>query len=134
MRRFSSFVMVGLLLLPASANVSAAAAGGSKQKRSGMTVEEVKTKVAKIGVGEKARATVWLKDGAKHKGYIARADESGFVLRDRETDAPTTIAFQDVVKLDHNRGHSTARNVALGVGIGAGAVITFIAVFFATVD
>lgn len=131
MRRTATIIIAGLLML---ASIDASAAGGPKQKGSGMTVEQVKAKVAKIGVGEKARATVWLRDGAKHKGYVARTGESEFVLRDRETDAPTTIAFQDVVKLDHNRGHSTARNVALGVGIGAGVVITIVAITFATLD
>ena len=94
-------------------------------------LEKIKAKVAKLGVGEKAKATVLLKDGTKKKGYIGQAGSDDFVLRDRKTDAPTTISYQDVSKVDSNRGHSTARNIALGVGIGVGAVVAVIFIIIA---
>src|SRR5215211_9043042 len=55
------------------------------------TLEKVKAKVAKIGIGERAKATVILKDGTKKKGYIGQAGGDDFVLRDRKTDLPMTI-------------------------------------------
>lgn len=97
-------------------------------------VEKVKIKIAKLGVGEKAKATVVLKDGTKTKGYIAQAGDEEFVLRDRKTDAPTTIRYNDVAKVESNRGHSTARNIAIGVGIGAGAFLAIIAITIAHLD
>jgi hypothetical protein len=100
----------------------------------GTTVEKVKIKVAKLGVGEKAKATVILKDGTKTKGYIAQAGSADFVLRDRKTDSPTTIRYSDVSKVESNKGHSTARNIAIGVGIGAGAFLAIILITIAHLD
>ena len=97
-------------------------------------IEKVKAKVAKLGVGEKAKATVILKDGTKKKGYVAQAGGDDFVLRDRKTDSPTTIRYSDVTKVESNKGHSTARNLAIGIGIGAGAFLAIIAIVFASLD
>ncbi len=98
------------------------------------TVEKIKAKVAKIGIGEKAKATVYLKDGTKKKGYIGQASNDDFVLRDRKTDAPTTISYRDVSKVESNRGHSTARNLAIGIGIGAGAFLAILLIAIANLD
>jgi len=98
------------------------------------TVEKVKIKIAKLGVGAKAKATVIQKDGTKIKGYVAQAGDDDFVLRDRKTDAPTTIRYMDVAKVESNRGHSTARNIGIGVAVGVGAVLTVLAVLIASLD
>jgi len=100
----------------------------------GTTLDKVKAKVAKIGVGEKAKATVILKDGTKKKGYIGQAGSDDFVLRDRKTDLPTTISYSDVAKVESNRGHSTARNLAIGIGIGAGAFLAILLIAIAHLD
>jgi uncharacterized membrane protein YhiD involved in acid resistance len=89
--------------------------------------EKVKIKIAKLGLGAKAKATIRLND-------IAQAGEENFVIRDRKTDAPTTIRYADVVKVEENRGHSTARNIAIGVGIGVGALLLAIAISIAHLD
>jgi hypothetical protein len=99
-----------------------------------MTVEQFKIKIAKLGVGEKAKATVFLRDGTKVKGYIAQAGEDEFVIRDRKTDAPTTVRYTDVAKVESNRGHSTARNIAIGIGIGVGAFLALIFITIAHLD
>jgi hypothetical protein len=96
--------------------------------------DEVKAKVAKLGVGANAKATIRLKDGSKKKGYIAQAGEDDFVIRDRKTDAPTTIRYSEVVKVEENQGHSTARNIAIGVGIGVGALLAVIGIAIARID
>ena len=95
---------------------------------------EVRAKIDRAGIGEKAKVTVWRRDGSKIKGYVAERRETEFVLRDRKTDAPTIIQYADVTKADINRGHSTARNTALGVGIGAGAVLVTLAILIASLD
>jgi hypothetical protein len=90
--------------------------------------------MAKLGVGEKARATVKLKDGTKIKGYIAEARDSEFVIRDRQTNESRTVSYQDVVKVEKSGGHSTARNIAIGVGIGVGAVLLILAAIISHLD
>jgi CubicO group peptidase (beta-lactamase class C family) len=95
---------------------------------------EVRAKIDRAGLGEKARVTVWLRDGRKIKGYVAERRDAEFVVRDRKTDAPTIVPYADVTKADINRGHSTARNTAIGVAIGAGAVLTTLAILIASLD
>ena len=98
------------------------------------TAEQIKSQIARLGIGAKAKATITLNSGAKVKGYVAQAGDDDFVLRDRKTDAPTTIRYTDVAKVDGNRGHSMARNVAIGVAVGVGAVIATLAIIFASLN
>ena len=98
------------------------------------TLETIKSKVARIGVGAKAKATIKMKNGTKVKGYIAQVQEDDFVIRDRKTDAPTTIRYVDVLKVEENRGHSTARNIGIGVAAGVGAVLAIIFITIAHLD
>ena len=120
-----SAVFVASLTMPVTA----------QQRNSDATaLDKVKAKIAKIGIGEKAKATVILKDGAKKKGYIAQAGNDDFVLRDGKTDAPTTISYSDIAKVESNKGHSTARNLAIGIGIGAGAFLAILLISIAHLD
>jgi len=92
-------------------------------------LEKSKKNVAKLGVGSKAKATITLNNDTKVKGYVYSASDEDFVIRDRNTDAPTTVRYADVKSVDDNRGHSVARNVLIAVGIGA--AVTIAAVFAA---
>ena len=121
--------LLAIVLFIASISMPVAA-----QQTNSNESDKVKAKVAKLGVGEKAKATVILKDGTKRKGYIGQAGGDDFVLRDRKTDSPTTIRYSDVTKVESNKGHSTARNLAIGIGIGAGAFLAIIAIVFASLD
>ena len=125
-----SLVLVGLLVHGASAAPLLAAHSNAEVQ----AVEKVKQKVAKIGTGSKARATVWKKDGAKIKGFISDAGTDDFTVRNRDTGQPTTILYADVAKVDDNRGHSTVKNVLIGVGIGAGALLGILLIVFASLD
>ena len=99
-----------------------------------LTSEQAKVQVAKLGLGEKAKATITLKNGTRVKGYVARADDSDFVIRDKKTDTPTTIRYEDVAKVQKDKGHSTARNLGIGIGIGVGAFLAIIAIVFASLN
>jgi len=121
--------LLAIVLFVASISLPVAA-----QQTNSNGTDKVKAKVAKLGVGEKAKATVILKDGTKKKGYVGQAGDDDFVLRDRKTDSPTTIRYSDVTKVESNKGHSTARNLALGIGIGAGAFLAVIAIVFASLN
>jgi hypothetical protein len=121
----ASAVFVASLTMPVTAQ---------QRNSEATTLDKVKAKVAKIGIGEKAKATVILKDGTKKKGYIAQAGNDDFVLRDRKTDAPTTLSYSDISKVESNKGHSTARNLAIGIGIGAGAFLAILLISIAHLD
>ena len=120
-----------LAVLVAQTALAAPASAAAKAGKGLQTPADVKLKLDRAGLGEKARVTVWTKAGTKTKGYVSERRESDFVVRDRRTDAPTIIAYDDVTKLDINRGHSTARNVTFGVVIG---VFTFLTLVALTID
>ena len=98
------------------------------------TIEQIKSQVAKLGVGEKARATITLKDGTKTKGYVYRASDDDFVIRDRKTDAPTTIRYSEVAQVKPDKGHSTAKHLGLGIGIGVGAFLGILLIAFSRLN
>jgi hypothetical protein len=130
MKKYLTYLLAGALMLAAT-SLPASAKQGDTQAT---TLEKVKIKIAKLGVGEKAKATIFLKDGGKKKGYIAQAGDDDFILRDRKTDAPATIRYEDVIKVDNNRGHSMARNLGIGVAIGVGAAILGTFLIVASLD
>ena len=90
-------------------------------------LEHVKKSVARLGVGSKAKVTVTLNNDKKVKGYVYSAGDEDFVVRDRQTDAPTTIRYADVYNVDDNRGHRNAMLALIFVSIGA--AVTIAAVF-----
>ncbi|MFL6231128.1 MAG: hypothetical protein ACJ741_20310 [Pyrinomonadaceae bacterium] len=131
LKKFLTLVL-GCLLVSTQSGATVFAAG--QASGDAQTVEQVKINVNRAGLGEKARVTVKLKDGTKRKGYVAERHEEDFVLRDRKTDAPSTIAYRDVSKVEIEHGHSTARNTTIGVGIGVGAVVLALTLIFASLN
>ena len=129
--RTLSWLISGLVLLGPALQTANARPQNDKQTS---TIERVKIQIAKIGIGDKARATITNKDGAKVKGYVYSVGDNDFVIRDRKTDAPTTIHYADVLKIERNKGHSMARNVLIGVAIGAGALLSAILIVIARAD
>ncbi|HMG74504.1 MAG TPA: hypothetical protein VK582_13475 [Pyrinomonadaceae bacterium] len=115
-----SWLISGLLLLGPALQTVSARQQTDKQKP---TVEQIKIQVTKLGVGEKARATITTKDGTKTKGYVDRTGDEDFVMRDRKINAAITIRYADVKKIDRSHGHSLARNILIGVSIGTAAVV-----------
>jgi hypothetical protein len=131
-RKYLVVALVAVLLQSfVGLRVVAAAATKTQAENEAQLSERVKAKVARLGVGEKARVTVRFKDGTRLKGYISEAKDSEFVVRDRKTDAPSVVLYRDVARLDSNRGHSTARNITIGTVIGVTSVLTVLAVIIA---
>lgn len=133
-RKYLVVALVALLLQSFNAVPAAVAAQKTQLVNDAELLEQVKVKVARLGVGERARVTVRFKDGVKLKGYIAQVKDTEFVVRDRKTDAPSVVLYRDVARIESNRGHSTARNVALGTAIGVGSVLTVLGILIASLD
>lgn len=108
-----------------AANSKCASAG----QQANVQRRKIRIKIAKLGEGEKARATITTKDGSKIKGYVYGAGDEDFIMRDRKTASPTTIRYADVSNVDDSRGHSVARNVLIIAGIGTAIVLA--SVYFA---
>ncbi len=100
-------------------------------KKEPPSVEKVKKSIDKLGVGEKSRATIKLKDGTKLKGYIYSAGENDFVIVDRKTGQKTTIAYTDVVGIE-GKNLSTGAKIAIGAGIGAAAILVVMGIAIAS--
>jgi len=130
MKTVSWLLLMVLLLVPAARTFGA----GQKTDKQPPTIEQIKMQIAKLGVGEKARATITLKDGTKTKGYLYSAGDDDFVVRDRKTAAPTTIRYADVAKVQPDKGHSKARNLGLGIAIGAGALLGILLIAFSRLN
>jgi hypothetical protein len=124
--RTLSWLIAGCLLFGPALQTASAHQQNDKQKSN---VEKIKIKIAKLGVGEKARATITTRDGARIKGFVYSAGDEDFVMRDRKTASPTTIRYADVANVDGSRGHSVARNVLIIAGIGTAIVLA--SVYFA---
>lgn len=124
-------LLLGLLLMQVLNVVPVLAA---QARDDAQAVEKVRLKVAKVGLGDKARVTVKMKNGTKVKGFVTQAGADNFTVRDRKTGDPTTIVYSDVAKVEDNRGHSTLRNVLIGVGVGAGVLLVILVVAFASLN
>ena len=111
-----------------------AAPAAAQSNTDAQTMEKARLKVAKVGLGDKARVTVRMKDGRKIKGFVTQAGASDFTVRDRKTGDPTLIPYGDVSKVEDNRGHSTLRNVLIGVGVGAGALLAILVIAFLSLE
>lgn len=130
LKNYLHYFLAALMLMGPVVQTSMAAPKTGQR----LSPEEVKNKVLKLGTGSKAKATVWLADGTKVKGYISEAGETDFVMRDRKTNAPTTVRYADVVKFDRNQGHSTAKWVTIGATVGVGAFVLILLAAIAHLD
>ena len=133
MKRRYLAVALAALLIQTFIGVPAVAAKTQAEKNA-QTLEQVKVKVARLGVGEQARVTVRFKDGTKLKGYISQVKDEEFIVRDRKNEAPSVVLYRDVERVERNRGHSTARNIAIGTAVGVGSVLTVLAILIASLD
>jgi hypothetical protein len=98
--------------------ISARAAGDAQ------TVAQVRAKVAHIGVGEKARVEVKLRDNTKLKGYVSAAGADSFTIADAKTGTQQTVAYADVAQMKKPAGGLSP----LAWGIIGGAAVAAIVV------
>jgi hypothetical protein len=123
-----SFALAALLFFVANLCPVAAQGGAAAQDQA----EKVKTQVIRLGVGEKAGATVTMKDGTRLKGYVSQAGEKDFVIRDRKTDTPTNVFYSDVAKFKGDRGHPKTKTALIAAGVSVAAVLTVLGIIFAS--
>jgi curli biogenesis system outer membrane secretion channel CsgG len=111
----------------------AGAFAATQAEKDAERLAKVKTKIHRVGTGEKARVSVKMKDGRKLKGYVGESREDDFVLRDTKTDAATTVAFADVAEVKKMPPPmSKAQDAIAYIGAGIGAVILVTLIVAAT--
>ena len=121
MRGYLALVLTGSLFLFFPGHVLA-----HPQKDDGPTVDKIKTKITKLGVGEKARAQIKLRNGQKIKGNVSIAGENNFSFTDRKSGQTTTIAYADVASVT-KPGMSKRTKIIIGVTIGVVATAAILA-------
>jgi len=109
-------VLIGLLVSMASGGQALARSFGQDEAKA---VEKIKSKIAKLGVGEKARAQIKLRNGQKIKGYVSNAGSDDFAFTERDSGKTATVAYADVVEVKKAGGLSKGAKIAIVAGISA---------------
>ena len=89
-------------------------------------VAKVRMDVFKLGVGERARLEVKLRDTSKLKGYIGEATDASFTVVDSENGFSQRIAYSEVEKVKKAGGGLSTRSWIILGAAAAGAVATWI--------
>ena len=119
LRQTLSLVLVALLT---QVSLATPAAAKTRKEEAQKRAAKVKSALAKLGTGERARVEVKLLDKTELKGYVREAGEDGFVLVDDKTGVATTVAYPQVGQV---KGHNltTGQKVLIGLGIAAGVML-----------
>ncbi len=112
-RKHLSFALIALFVCAAGATKGARAAQNDGEAT---RIEAVKQRIGKIGVGERARVTIKLRDGSEVKGYIYRTGDDNFIVADSKTGARTTVSYADVAEVKRKRQFTTLKTVAITFG------------------
>lgn len=124
LKRLLAIMLTGMLLTMAVGFRSVSAQSGQDDPRAA----KVRGDVLKLGVGEKARVEVKLRDNSKLKGYVGEAREDSFTVVDSKNGSNQRFAYMDVEKVKKAGGGFSRRSwIILGAAV-AGAVATWIIV------
>jgi hypothetical protein len=132
-KRMLAIMLTGMMLTMAFGFRSVTAQSQMSAQDDSRTAK-VRMDVFKLGVGEKARAEVKLRDGRKAKGYIGEAADGSFTIVDSKGGSNQRIAYSEVESVKKvGGGFSTRSWIILGAAI-AGAAATWIVVKPAVCD
>lgn len=116
-RRAMRLALVALLIVMTAPHAPVL----SHPQQDPQAAEKIRSKVAKLGTGKRARAEVTTKDDRKLKGYIGEISENSFTIVDPKRGSVTTISYDEVRQVK-SRNHD-GRHLAFA---GAAVVGTFI--------
>ena len=119
LKKASSLTLAALLL---QLSFAAPVAAKDKEVKAQKHAARIRAAIAKLGVGENARAEVRLGDKTKLVGYISEARDEHFVIIDSRTGKPSSVPYPQVRGVKGNN-LSTGAKVAIGLGIAAGVLL-----------
>jgi hypothetical protein len=93
------------------------------------TIEKVKSKVREIGVNDKKRVEVKLRNNTKFKGTISAIETDSFTVSDAKTGSTQTFAYTDVREVKKTGGISPL-TWGIIAGAAAAAVIVSVVVLY----
>lgn len=126
--KFITTSIIFLLLCTQNAAVLAQTQSAVNDK----TLEKLKTKIEKLGVGKDSKIKVTLKDGTKLNGYISARDENNFDITIEKNGEVRNVKYTDIQKAK-GKNIPLGVSIALGVGAAVGALF-LIGVLAARVD
>jgi len=129
LKRMLAIVLTGILLTMAvglgPVNGQSVQDAVQDQRQDDPRAAKVRMDVFKLGVGEKARVEVKLRDNSKLKGYIGEAKADSFTVVDSENGYRQTIAYADVDKVKKTAGGFSTRSWIILGAAAVGAVATW---------
>jgi len=123
MKKHLAIALIGFVVFLASGGQTLAQSSGRDEAQAS---EKIKTKITRLGVGEKARAQIKLRSGQKIKGYVSSAGANEFSFTERDSGKTTTVAYADVLEVKRPGGLSKGTKIAIAAGIGGAIVLTLI--------
>ena len=85
--------------------------------------QKIRTKVAKIGLGPKARVEAKLRDGTKVKGYISAVNPDSFTITEQNTGNTRDLNYADVAEVKKPGGGLSSRGWIIIAGAATAATI-----------
>lgn len=116
MLKKSISIAVIIALINLAGAVSAFAGSNSEKERS--RAIRVRESIRKLGMGERAKVKVRLKNKAQIEGYVSDIGEDSFTVVASETGQPAVIEYRQVKKVKGGN-LSTGAKIAIGFGIAA---------------
>ena len=122
--KISGIFLAVLLVLAGAGDINAQQSAVELDRR-------IKARVNDLGAG--AKVTVFLKDGTKMQGNISQILDDSFDVTVKKETQSRIISYRDVQRIK-KRGWTSGAKVGLGVAIGAGVIVTVLAVILASSD
>ena len=99
----SAFLIIAIFGLTSAGHLFAQAPRSNQEKQT----EKVKSKIKKLGLGQRTRVKVKLYNATRYEGYVSQANEEDFVVIDKAGN-PNTLKYSDVQSVG-GRNLSTGR-------------------------
>jgi hypothetical protein len=96
--------------------------------KSEQATSQIKADVARLGLGEKARVEVKMRDNTRLKGYVSTVGEDSFTVIDSKTGASKTLAYADVARVKKPGGGLSTRTWIIIGGAATAAIIVGVTV------
>ena len=100
----------------------------ARAQEAARSAERARAEVQRIGVSQKARVEVRLRDGTRLKGYVSTAADDTFVVTEQKTGAIRTVAYADVVRVTKSGGGLSAKGWVLIAAAAAAAAVVGVTV------
>lgn len=125
LKKYLSIFVMGLLLNLAIAPAAFASDGAES---SAEFAKKVKSEIARLGTGPKAKVNVTLKDGKKIKGYISQLGEDDFTVKKSEKEVGSNILYTEVKQAKGKRGLGGVSQFLIVVGVVIAVTVIVVAI------